>query len=202
MPSLVIVPSAVWLQRVFHSKSTLWVVPVTFYGTQCCCFPLKINIFGSSPHYYGSQCCLTTKCTLLKINILDGSLHLLWFPVFFSFEVLSAQNEHFGWFLSHFMVPSVVGLQHCFPLKIVILGDSLHFLWFPVLFGSNVFSAQNQYFGWFSSLFMVLCVVSFLVLFGFNSYVFHSKVNIFGGSLHFYGFQCCLTPKYSLLMNC
>ena len=123
-----------------------------FFGSPCSlapmCFPLKISILGSSLHFLwfpvlfflqstlcsnfsnfkfqifwvipftccGSQCCLGPKCFLLK-------------------------NEHFGWFSSFFMVPSVVWFKYIFHSKSTFLGGSLHFLWFPVLFGFNVFSA-------------------------------------------------------------
>ena len=150
----------------------------------------------------GSQCWLAPYCFLLRIEFLGGSFHLSWFPVLFGSRVLCAQNQHFGWFTSLFMVPSVVWLQGalcskstfwvgsftfhgshcclaptCFPLKIQYfkwfpyllwfpvlsgsnvslkinaLGGSLHSSWFLVLFSSKVFSAQNQYFGWFPSSF-------------------------------------------------
>ena len=52
-PLFFMVHSVVWLQRVFHLKSSGWFL------------------------FYGSQCCLAQKCSLLKIIILGGSLHLL-----------------------------------------------------------------------------------------------------------------------------
>ena len=58
----------------------------------------------------------------------------------------------------------------CFPFKINNLGGSIHSLWFPLLFGSNVFSTQNQYLGGFPSLFMVLWVVWFPMMFGSNMF--------------------------------
>ena len=115
--------------------------------------------------------------------------HFGWFPSLFMVpslfgsNVFSTQNQYFGWFSLLLKVSSFVWLQsvlcskstiwvvpftfygsRClaflyFPLKINILGGSLHFLRLPVLFGSNMFSSQNQYFGWNSSLYIVFVVV-------------------------------------------
>ena len=95
-PSLVTVPSVVWLQSASYSKSTSWVVPLIFYG---------------------SQCRLAPTCFPHKINSLCGSLYFLWFPVLFGSKVLSTQNQHFGCFPSLVMVPSVVWLQRVFHSK-------------------------------------------------------------------------------------
>ena len=57
-----------WFPVLFGSKvlpaqnQTFWMVPIICYG---------------------SQCSLAPMCFPLKINILDGSLYLLWFPVVF-----------------------------------------------------------------------------------------------------------------------
>ena len=130
-PSLVMIPSVVWLQSTSYSKSTFSVVPITCHG---------------------SQCCLAPKCFLLKIIILGGSLRLSWFPVLFSSKVLSAQNQHFGWFPSFFMVPSVVWLQRIIHSKFNILGgfawlrsNSFIFLWLPVLLSSRVWEVKVIY---------------------------------------------------------
>ena len=169
--------SVVWLLSASCSKSTFWMVP---------------------PIFFGSQCSLAPMCFPLKISILGCSLHFLWFPVMFSSKVLSAQNQHFGWFPSLVVVPSVVWLLSAFCSKMNILGGSLHFYGSQLLlFVSNIFSIQNQHF-WavpftfygsqcclapmcfllkpiFFSLFMVLCVVLFPVLFGSNMFSSHNQ---------------------------
>ena len=89
----------------------------------------------------------------------SGRFPFLWFPVLFGSKVLSVQNYHFGWFPSLVTVSSVVWLPSAFCSKMNILLSSFHLLWFPVLFGSNGFSTQNQHFWWFPSLFMVPSVV-------------------------------------------
>ena len=130
------ISSVVWLQCASCSKSSFWVVPFIFYGSQCIlastCFPLKIK----------------------------WVVPFLWLPVLLSSKVLSAQNHQFGWFSLLVIFSSVGWLLRAFCSKINILRSSFHlFIWFPVLFGSNVFSTQNQYFWWFPSLFMVPSVV-------------------------------------------
>ena len=125
--------------NVFHSKSIFRLVPFTFYVSSVVWLQTVLcakSIIWVVPFTcYGSQCCLAPKCFLLKMSIMSCS---------------------FTFYCSRCCLAPM-----CFPLKINILGGSLHFSWFPVLFGSNVFSTQNQYFGWFSSLYMVLCVVCF-----------------------------------------
>ena len=135
------VPSVVFLQSTLCSKSTFWVIPFT-----CC----------------GSQCCLAPKCFLLKNE------HFGWFPSFFMVSsvvwfkyIFHSKSTFFGWFPSLFMVPSVVWFQCVFRSKPIFfsLFMVLCVVSFPVLFGSNMFSTQNQHFGWFPSLFMVPSVV-------------------------------------------
>ena len=62
------VHSVVWLQRVFHLKSSGW---FPFYGSQCCltqkCSLLKKSSFWVVPFtFYSFQCCLAPNCFLLK----------------------------------------------------------------------------------------------------------------------------------------
>ena len=61
-------------------------------------------------------------------------------------KVFPTQNQHFGWFSQTFYDSQCSLTTTCFPLKFIILGNSLYFLWFPVLFGSKVLSAQNLHF--------------------------------------------------------
>ena len=134
------VPSVVFLQSTLCSKTSFWVIPFT-----CC----------------GSQCCLAPKCFLLKMNILGGSLHFLWFPILFGSNIFSIQNQHF------WVVPfTLYGSQCCLAPMCFLLKTNIFSLFmvlcvvsFPVLFGSSMFSTQNQHFGWFASLFMVPSVV-------------------------------------------
>ena len=65
------VPSVVWLQCVFRSK------PIFFH------FSWFFVLFCS-------QCRLAPICFPLKIHILGGSPHFLWFPVLFGSKLLSA----------------------------------------------------------------------------------------------------------------
>ena len=144
----------------YEPKSSFWVVPFTFYG---------------------SQYCLAPKCSLLKITILGGSLHLLWFPELFGLKVLPVQNEHFGWFPQFSMLPSVVWLQYVFHSKSTFWVVSFTFYGSQYFLASKVLSAQNHHFEWFPSLVMVLSVVWLLG-------AFCIKMNILGGSLHFLWF--------------
>ena len=115
----------VWFQSASCSKAMFWVVPFTCHG---------------------SQYCLAPKCFQLKINILGGSLHFLWFPVLFGSNVFSTQNSTFKvvnvWLQSascsksmFWVVPFTCHgsqcylVQKCFLLKINIFGGSLRFLW-------------------------------------------------------------------------
>ena len=112
VPSLIMVPSLVWLQSAFYSKSAFWVVPFTFYGSQWClaptCFPLKIQHFRWFPS-------------------------LLWFPVLFFSNVFSAQNQYFGWFFVLFGSKVVCHPKQYFGWLIPVLC-----LWLPVLFGLKI----------------------------------------------------------------
>ena len=62
-------------------------------------FPLKVNILGSSLHFYGYQCSLAPKYFLLKNEHFWGVL----FTCYGSQRYL-AQKQHFGWFPSVFAV--------------------------------------------------------------------------------------------------
>ena len=119
------ISSVVWLQSASCSKSSLWVGHSFFFFLN------------------GSQCSLAPTCFPLKIKWV---VPFLWFPVLFGPKVLSAQNHHFGWFLSLVIVSSVVWLLSTFYSKMNILHSSFHFLWFPVLFGSNMFSTPKSTF--------------------------------------------------------
>ena len=120
----------------------------------------------------GSQCCLAPKCFLLK-------------------------NEHFGWFPSFFMVSSVVWFKYIFHSKSTFLGGSLHFLWFPVLFGSSFFFLlkTNIFFTFHGSLCCFIPSVVWVVPFIFYDFqcclapiCFPLKINTLGGSPHFLWF--------------
>ena len=112
---------------------------------------------------YGSQCCLAPKCFLLEMKIFFGSLHFLWFQVLFSSNVFSIQNQHLRWFPPFLKNDFYCCLASmCFPLKINILGGSLPFTWFFVLFGSQC---------WLQ-------------------YVFHSKSTFWVVPFTCYGSQC------------
>ena len=94
---LFMVPSVAWLKSALCSKSSFWVVPFTCFSFQCCLAPkyflLKKWTFCVVPFTcYGSQCCLAPTCFPLKINIFGGSLHFSWFPVLFGSKVISAQS--------------------------------------------------------------------------------------------------------------
>ena len=91
-PLLFMVPSVVWLQNVFQSKVIFWVVQFTFYGSQCCLAPM----------------CFRSKLIFFSLFMV---LCVVWFPVSFSSNMFSTQNQHFRWFPSLFVVPSVVWLQ-------------------------------------------------------------------------------------------
>ena len=80
-------------------------------------------------------------------------------------------------------------LQHFCPIMKIGWFPSLVMVEFPVLFGSNVLLAQNHHFGWFRSFFMVHSVF-------WLQRVFHLKSS---GWFPFYGCQCCLAQKCSLL---
>ena len=122
-PTLVVVPSVVWLLSAFCSKWTFWVVPFIFYGSQCCLvqiyFPFKINIFGWFLSLYIVPSVVWLQCVFCSK------------PIFF----------HFSWFFVLFHSQCCLA-PICFPLKINILGGSPHFLWFQVLFGSKLLSAH------------------------------------------------------------
>ena len=107
----------------------------------------------------------TRRILILRYLILDGSLHLSWFPVFFGSKVFSTRNSNFRLFPSCFWFPVLFGPNAL--LKINILGGSPHFSWFFVLFGSKVFPAQNQYCGWFPSSFCgsQCCLASYQFIF-------------------------------------
>ena len=201
------VPSGVWLLYLFSTQNQhFWWLPSLFMVLFVVWFPVLFgsDMFSTQTQHFGWLLSLvmvpsvvwllSVFCT--KMKILGGSSQFLWFPVLFGSNMFSTQNQHFGWFplLIYDLAPL------CFPLKINILGGSLHFLWFPVVFGSNLFSTQNQHFGgslpfsWFSVLFGSQCCLAPIC--------FPLKVNFLGGSLHSYCFQCCLTPKCPLLMNC
>ena len=93
-----------------------------------CWFPFTCN---------GFQCCLATKCFLLKIIILGGSLHLLWFLVLFGSNVFSTQNSTFQVVPFTSMVPSV-WLKCVFHWKSIFWVIPVLFLWFPVLLGFKI----------------------------------------------------------------
>ena len=59
--------------------------------------------------------------------------------------MFSSQNQHIGWLPSLVMVPIVVWLLSAFCSKMSILGGCLHFLWFPVLFGSKSALCSNYW---------------------------------------------------------
>ena len=80
-------------------------------------------------------------------------------------------------------------LQHFCPIMKIGWFPSLVMFEFPVLFGSKVLLAQNHHFGWFPSFFMVHSVV-------WLQPVFHLKSS---GWFPFYGSQCYLVQKWSLL---
>ena len=199
------VSSFVCLSCVFSSKSIFWVVYFTFHGSLCCLVPVLFgfHIFWTQNQHFGwfpllvmvpsvvwLQCVFHLKSTFWVVPITFMVASVVWLPYF-------TQYQFFGWFPSLVMVPIVVWFIGAFCSKSTFwVFPSLY--GFPVLFVSTVFSTQNQYFGWFTSLFMVLCAVWFQCC--LVPIFFPLKINILDGSLYFYGSQCCLAPKCSLLI--
>ena len=93
------------------------------------------------------------------------------------------QNEHFGWFPSFFMVPSVVWFKYIFHSKSTFLGGSLHLLLFPVFRSKSIFF----HFSWFFVLFRSQCCLAPIR--------FPLKINILGGSPHFLWFPVLFGSK-------
>ena len=86
------VPSVVWFQCAFCSKSIFRVVPFTFMISRCCfapmCSPLKF--FWVVPFtFHDSLCCLDSQCFRLKSIFWVISVLFLWFPVLFGFKVIN-----------------------------------------------------------------------------------------------------------------
>ena len=177
------VPSVVWLQRVFHLKSTFWWssslswLPVLFgfhmFFTQIntlgrslhfVWFPLlfgslvlSAHSLGGSLHFHGFQFCLSKLW--VPYFTFHGSLYC-YVPVLFSFHIFFTQNQHFG-LVSFTSYGSQCSLAPtCFPLKSTVWGVPFTFMvasvvWLPYL-------TENQFFGWFPSLVMVPIVVQLI----------------------------------------
>ena len=102
------VPSVVWLQCVFHSKSTFRMVPFTCYGSQWC-LALKCFLFKS---VFLSKSTIWVVLFTLMVSII-----VVWFQcVFHSKSIFLGFPFTFHGSLSC-LVPSDVWLQYVFHSK-------------------------------------------------------------------------------------
>ena len=130
-PSLFMVPGVVWLQCVFHLKYQhfRW-IPSLFMVSSVdwfqCVFHLKSIFWVVLFPLHGSLCCLVPS--VIWLQHVFHSKSTFWVVPFTCFGSQCC------------LAPK------CFLLKMNILFGSLLFLWFPVLFGSNMFSTLNQHF--------------------------------------------------------
>ena len=171
-------------------KSALWLAHLSLDPPIISKFLSNHDIWVGPFNFYGSQLCLAPKCSLLK------NQHFGWFPSLVMVPSVvwllsaSAQNEQFVWFPSLFMVSSVVRLECVFHSKSIfwMVPSPSHGSFcclVPSVVWLQCFPLKNNIFGLFPSLVMVPSVVWLLS-------AFCSKWTFCLVPFIFYCPQCCL----------